>query len=306
MAQDVLREIRAFPNVLGAALVKNGEVDFSTLPDARTEIIKWIARRLENIGQMGDYVVKKMPSSSLITIKGPSPYVLSVEGKGPEGILISIAIRLMQKLAEGIGYVPEKSSGHNPGLYDPTQVGLSLDAVPIVRPGFSADMAVDACTLKILKHINGVNSIRALIRVSRVTHEEALSTIVKLLNAGVIHIGAKGPEGEDRILLRLAKTAYELDDRFSRPEEALKILGNADEVLRLLAANLHRGLTAMEYKRLADEAGLDVSLLSVIKALESLRSMGIARRKGEKRPPRGEVRRDIPRTAISVLLTTMH
>jgi len=62
----------------------------------------------------------------------------------------------------------------------------------------------------------------------------------------------------------------------------------------------------MEYKRLVDEAGLDVSLLSVVKALESLRSMGIARRKGEKRPPRGEVRRDIPRTAISVLLTTMH
>ena len=304
-AQDILEEIRALPDVLGVALVKDGEISFSTLPGSKTGLIKMIARRLEYVGRPGDYVVKKSPFSSLIVIKGPGPYVLSVAGRGPEGVLISLANRLVSVLAENVEFSSPNSSSRDPE-HTPGLTSLSLDAVPIIRPGFSTEIAIDNSILKVLKHINGLNSLRTLISVSGIKREEVIKAVTKLLHAGVIHIGTRGRETDDSALLKLAKVAYELDRRFSRPEEALRMLGDADEVLKLLAANLHMGLTAAEYKRLADEAGLDVSLSSIIKALESLRSMGIARRKGERRPSVERVRRDIPSTAISVLLTTMH
>ena len=304
MTRGILEEIRASPNISGVALLRNGEIQFSTLPGPKISLIKLIARRLERTGQPGDYVVKRSSSSSLITVKGYGSYILSVEGRGPEGVLISTATRLVSALVEDVGRDLSKPSGPYPGS-PPISMSLSLEAIPILKRGFSAEIAVDVNVLKVLRHIDGLNNLRAIVRKSGIAREDALNIVANLIYAGIIHIRTRGEEIEDKALMKLAKVAYELDERFSRPEEALRILGDSDEVLRLLVANLHRGLTASEYKRLADEAGLDISLPSVIRALESLRSMGIAKRKGEKPPPR-HVKKDIPHTAISVLLTTMH
>jgi len=307
IAQDILKEIRASSNVLGAVLLEKGEIKFSTLPDVKIGLIKLIARRLEDAGQPGDFIVKRLTASSLIVMRGPSLYVLSIEGRGPEGLLISTANRLMSLLVENLSQSLSEPGSSNSDLdYPSSPMSFSLDAVPIIKPSFSAEVAMDINTLKILRYINGLNSLRTLIRISGLEEEEVFRIITKLFQAGIIHIGGRGREAEDKVLLRLAKVPYELDERFTRPEEALKMLGDADEILRFLTANLHKGLTALEYKRLADEVGLGASLLSIIRALESLRSMGIAKRKGEKRPPGELARRDIPRTAISVLLTTMH
>ncbi len=306
MTQDILREIRASPNVLGAALIKGGEISFSTLPGAKIALLRLIAKRLEHIGRFGDYVVKKTPSSSLIAVKGPGPYVLAVEGRGPDGVLISVATRLALKLEESLGLGHDLPSDQKPGSSSPAPVSLSPNAVPVIKPVFSAEIAIDADVLRLLRHVDGLSDVRALARALGITQEEALSAIARLVRAGIVHVRTRAHEEEDRALLKLAKVAYELDERLSGPDEALRMLGSADDILRLIAANLHRGLTAVDYKRLAEEAGLDASLPSIIRALESLRSMGIARRKGEKRRSGEGVRRDIPPTAISVLLTTIH
>ena len=296
--QGILRELKGVQGVTGLALFQDGGRKlFSTLSEEAETLAKSMAIRLRQMGRLNDFAIKKLLSSSLIAIRGPGSLVVALEGKAPDGVLISIASRLVSKSSDvspGAAKRPDEPA---------PLVNLSMDAVPVIKKAFSAELTVDDAVLTLLRNIDGVNSVRDLLRTSGLDRSSALNAISELLRAGIIYMKKRTHPEEDKELLRLANIPYELDKRFSSPEEALRALGEADELMQLLVVNLQKGLTAMDYKRLAEEAGLEVSLSSIIRALESLRAMGIARRKGEKRPDR-LLDRSLPSTAISVLLMT--
>ena len=295
--QGILRELEGAQGITGFALFQDGNKKlFSTLSEETEVLARSMAIRLGQMGRLNDFAIKRLLSSSLIAIRGPGSLVVALEGKAPDGVLISIASRLVSKSSDlGPGADKRPNGSASP-------VNLSMDAVPVIRKAFSTELTVDDAVLTLLRSINGVNRVKDLLKSSGLDRSSALNAISELLRAGIVYM-KKRARPEDRELLRLANIPYELDKRFSSPEEALRALGEADELMRLLVVSLKKGLTAMDYKRLAEEAGLEVSLASIIRALESLRAMGIARRKGERRPDR-LLDRSLPSTAISVLLMT--
>ena len=296
--QGILRELEGAQGITGFALFQDGNKKlFSTLSEETEVLARSMAIRLGQMGRLNDFAIKRLLSSSLIAIRGPGSLVVALEGKAPDGVLISIASRLVSKSSD-LGPGADK----RPNEPAPP-VNLSMDAVPVIRKAFSTELTVDDAVLTLLRSINGVDRVKDLLKSSGLDRSSALNAISELLRAGIVYMKKRARPEEDRELLRLANIPYELDKRFSSPEEALMALGEADELMRLLVVSLKKGLTAMDYKRLAEEAGLEVSLASIIRALESLRAMGIARRKGEKRPDR-LLDRSLPSTAISVLLMT--
>ncbi|HEW89914.1 MAG TPA: hypothetical protein ENG43_01045 [Candidatus Bathyarchaeota archaeon] len=100
----------------------------------------------------------------------------------------------------------------------------------------------------------------------------------------------------------MGKIFYELDDRFKSKEEALRALPSPDELLVFVVNRMHDGLSALDYIRMAIEEGLADDPRSVLAALESLRSMGVIRKRGDERVGERHVDKRLPPTSASMLL----
>ena len=302
LAQIIMSELQNHPDVSGFALFHRGSEVLSSLIGTTNRVAKHIARNMAHVGKEGDLTVKKVESSSLVLIHIAEGLVLALNGEAPEGLLISVASKISSKVKEDVEFF--FSGGGKEGIeLDPVAVReIPPNSVPYLLKGFSAEVLLDPEGVKILKAIDGHMDVFGISRASGVSIDKVRFVISRLIDHNIARIKTEVEPTKGKELNRIAKIVYELDERFSSTEEALKALGEADELLRLLVLNLDKKLSVREHVKEVGKAGLHYPLLSIFNALESLRSIGIAKRKGEKRGSRSFQEKRLPSTATSLLL----
>ena len=306
ITQLMLDELSKYPEVGGAALIReDGSVLFSSLPGPGLGLVLSISKRMARAAREGDLNIRRLRGTSLIFTKLSGSLVLVLSGDVPDGLLISAAGGISSVLEDAIGRDEGTAIGQdNPGAMPEAGAppgGMPSDIIPCLAPRFSTELVLDADVLRVLRAVDGSRSLLDISRDLDIPPERAWAIISRLSDVGIIMTRRpRPPELPD--VSKLAKVVYELGDGFSNTDEALRALGDADELLKFLAANLDKKLSVVDYQRLAEEAGLAANLPSVLKALESLRSRGIAKRKGEKKPRASRTDKYMPQTAISVLL----
>ena len=329
LGESITTELGDQPRILGASIIADeGKALFSSLPSSTLRIAMRIGREMLSVSGIGDYSVKKLKNSSLIVMRISDSLVLALEGQELEGVLISLANRLASKINEALGQEAPPVEGTQARQVAPVAASLTPNAVPELRPG-SAEVVLDGDTIKVLRAIDGSSDVASIARATGLGLEETKAIISHLVASGLVALAKVGPEVEaprppalpTRLLLRpvvkervptkpirpedlrhLEKVVYVLDDRFKSREEALSAISPSDELLVFILNNINDGLSALDCIRMAIAEGLAENPHAVLAALESLRSMGIIRRKGEKRTARHELERSLPSTSTSVLL----
>lgn len=334
LGQLITDELEGRPEILGASLIsRGGVVLFSSLSYSASELAKRIGGRMLSISRIGDYSIKKLGDSSLVIMKISESFALALEGRILEGVLISLANKLASKLREALDQrsSPPEVEENLPAVPSAPGELPPPGSIPELKHG-PAEVVISEPVIRVLRAIDGSLDVAGIARATGLSLEETSNIISYLASSGIVELSepralrpSPPPEGVEvpppapmprkarRARKRaeplspaevrgLGKIFYELDDRFKSKEEALRALPSPDELLVFVVNRMHDGLSALDYIRMAIEEGLADDPRSVLAALESLRSMGVIRKRGDERVGERHVDKRLPPTSASMLL----